>query len=1194
LRLLLALLLLTASTARATAADAVADLERAAGGPLWVSTHPATGTVRFVRPLRRGAALPLPPPVATLGVKVADADRYTEAARAFLDRYAAAFGADPADLVATAGGTGPDALGYRHLGFTQQHRDVPVFASRLTLHFAPDGALRAVNGLAVPLPDDLDETPTISARSARRTALAAVARAAPSPPPRGEGAPVLSFFHTGLTRGVPGQVHLAWQVVVRAGARRFRAFVDATDGKLVDLLPASSEALHREVFVDGTASGQRVWREGDSLPYQGAADPEENAAVNELVASTASVYDLFRRLSGGRFLSWDGRSATLRSVYRTPGLLCPNASWNGETTNFCAGTASDDFVAHEWTHAYTQSTHGLLYQWQTGALNEAYSDIFGEVVDLLDGRGSDAPGGRRQPQACSALGSPGSPTVTVSQPVAIAGVYSAGKALFGPSVETPVEGAVVVAEDAANDTGPATSDACTTILNPEALRGRIALVDRGVCTFVSKVKNAQAAGASGVIVVNNQGNGLVNMAGDDATITIPSLFLAQEDGDTLRRGLVPGPLVTTLGLTQLGEGSLSWLFGEDASAYGGAVRDLWNPSCFANANRVGDARYTCGPGTEGNDYGGVHWNSGIAARGFAMLVDGSDADGLTVAPIGLVKAASLYWRAMSVYQTPTSDFADHADALEAACADLVASGAELPRLDTDGASGEHFASGDCDQVSRTINYLQLRRKPAQCAFAPLLAANVPPACRVGTPTTFWSEGFEAGAGGWKRSNQGVFREYQPRDWELVDGLPGQRPGGAFFADDPPRRGNCQAGSDDQSGVARLESPAITLPTSSGGGASGELVLAFAHNLATEPGRDGGVLELSRNGGAWQVVPREAYLFNPPKVTLDPAPGNRNPLASSLAWSGTDDGSLGGSWGETRVDLRQLAAPGDSVRLRFSLGTDGCQGREGWYLDDLAAYRCVADAACTPDANTLCLLGGRYRAQVTWQNQYSGGRGVGIALPYADFTGFFAFDDPANVELVVKLLDFTAEGGPRRVKVFYGQLTNLRFDLTITDTASGASKTYSNTAGDCGAIDQEGLVADLAPANPGAPTGWRAIAELAPAPAAVGTCVATADTLCLLDRRFAVRVGWRNQYAGSNGAGQASALSDLAGLFTFTDPRNVEALVKLLDFGDRILLLYGSLSDLEYQLDVVDTVTGAHKTYTNPAGRYCGGIDDHAF
>ena len=115
MRLLLALLLLTASTARATAADAVADLERAAGGPLWVSTHPATGTVRFVRPLRRGAALPLPPPVATLGVKVADADRYTEAARAFLDRYAAAFGADPADLVATAGGTGPDALGYRHL-----------------------------------------------------------------------------------------------------------------------------------------------------------------------------------------------------------------------------------------------------------------------------------------------------------------------------------------------------------------------------------------------------------------------------------------------------------------------------------------------------------------------------------------------------------------------------------------------------------------------------------------------------------------------------------------------------------------------------------------------------------------------------------------------------------------------------------------------------------------------------------------------------------------------------------------------------------------------------------------------------------------------------------------------------------------------------------------------------------------------
>ena len=48
-----------------------------------------------------------------------------------------------------------------------------------------------------------------------------------------------------------------------------------------------------------------------------------------------------------------------------------------------------------------------------------------------------------------------------------------------------------------------------------------ALIDRGGCTFVTKVKNAQDAGADSVIIVNNVGDDLVNMSGTDPTITIP-------------------------------------------------------------------------------------------------------------------------------------------------------------------------------------------------------------------------------------------------------------------------------------------------------------------------------------------------------------------------------------------------------------------------------------------------------------------------------------------------------------------------------------------------------------------------------------------------------------------------------------------------------------------------------------------------
>ncbi len=43
-------------------------------------------------------------------------------------------------------------------------------------------------------------------------------------------------------------------------------------------------------------------------------------------------------------------------------------------------------TGHEWGHAYTEYTHGLIYEWQSGALNESYSDIWGETIDRINGR----------------------------------------------------------------------------------------------------------------------------------------------------------------------------------------------------------------------------------------------------------------------------------------------------------------------------------------------------------------------------------------------------------------------------------------------------------------------------------------------------------------------------------------------------------------------------------------------------------------------------------------------------------------------------------------------------------------------------------------------------------------------------------------------------------------------------------------
>lgn len=244
---------------------------------------------------------------------------------------------------------------------------------------------------------------------------------------------------------------------------------------------------------------------------------------------------------------------------------------------------------------------------------------------------------------------------------------------------------------------------------------------------------------------------------------------------------------------------------------------------------------------------------------------------------------------------------------------------------------------------------------------------------------------------------------------------------------------------------------------------------------------------------------------------------------------------------------------------------------------------------TPDcpAGHLCLVNGRFRVRVTWQNQFNNTSGNGGAVPFTDLSGFLYFTDPNNIELIVKILDFQTQ-----YKLFYSQLTNLRFTMVVTDTSTGRSKSYVNTEGECGAIDDNAFPKAIT-------SGFEASdSPEEPVPvfeaATAGTCVADDDTLCLLNQRFAIEVTWRNQFNGQSGVGRPQVLSPLTGAFSFTDPANLEILVKVLDFQTKFLVLYGSLSNLEYTLRVVDTVTGRVRTYQNPPGRYCGGIDDNAF
>lgn len=289
-------------------------------------------------------------------------------------------------------------------------------------------------------------------------------------------------------------------------------------------------------------------------------------------------------------------------------------------------------------------------------------------------------------------------------------------------------------------------------------------------------------------------------------------------------------------------------------------------------------------------------------------------------------------------------------------------------------------------------------------------------------------------------------------------------------------------------------------------------------------------------------------------------------------------------GESNTTLRDAL-------MFFRIHNDGRGARLS--SDDIAGLRRLYDKSANSGgggggsngcpANTLCLVNKRFQVTGVWSNQFNGQSGTAGTIANTDLAGFLYFSDPNNIELIVKVLDFGD-----RVAFFYGQLTNLRFTLSVLDTRTGTTKTYTNTPGDCGALDNTMAASSAAIFE----TGDSTVGE--PGLLAQAACQSSATAVCLLGGRFRLELDWQNQFDSSSGQGKGKKLSDLTAAFSFTDPANLEVLVKTLDFGDHVLVLYGTLSNLAYTLRVTETTTGRVKTYVNAPGNYCGGLDNNAF
>ena len=103
-------------------------------------------------------------------------------------------------------------------------------------------------------------------------------------------------------------------------------------------------------------------------------------------------------------------------------------------------------------------------------------------------------------------------------------------------------------------------------------------------------------------------------------------------------------------------------------------------------------------------------------------------------------------------------------------------------------------------------------------------------------------------------------------------------------------------------------------------------------------------------------------------------------------------------------------------------------------------RVPVTGGCTPSSTAICLNNNRFKVQATFATATQGTTSA-IPVKLTDDSGYLWFFNSNNIELVVKVLN--ACGVNNRYWVFAAGLTNVRVDITVTDTQTGATKTYPN-------------------------------------------------------------------------------------------------------------------------------------------------------
>jgi len=292
-----------------------------------------------------------------------------------------------------------------HLIYQQIYNGVPVYGGQLLVHTKNSG-VEAANGKYIKLLNSINTAPKISKERAAQLALDYAKNNLRVNEAKIKSNTLYVFNKASLNPKAENKEYLAWEVILNGknGFNSYTLFIDATNGKIIQKI-SNNKTITRRVY-DCNASN---WTAADSCwitnPNDASFKGREENSARVGVADVDLAYNLLESAEAYFRINFGMRGANKKYGTAAPEsgeanistafarsvlfdddgkYFCPNAQAGSSGLAFCTSTVNAGTLGHEYMHRVTEyygPQPALPYTGESGALEEAVSDIFGQAVE---------------------------------------------------------------------------------------------------------------------------------------------------------------------------------------------------------------------------------------------------------------------------------------------------------------------------------------------------------------------------------------------------------------------------------------------------------------------------------------------------------------------------------------------------------------------------------------------------------------------------------------------------------------------------------------------------------------------------------------------------------------------------------------------------------------------------------------------